>query len=284
MIDGELTPLHVLSTMGCGFTFSVMTLTLAALCYGVIRVYGKKQDQFSVFGDDIVLPTYLAGTLMELLGDVNFIVNNEKSFTSGDFRESCGGDYRAGKDVTPVYIRSFSTESDVYSIFNRLVLYGKKHSITFNRTAVFLLHCCRSVYGRVLFVPTWEQIDSGIHTELPSREYIYLRPTTYRKKLRCSPDKVNLAYMLFIGGYLTTIVRKRRKRGKVVEVKHSYVYTPRSFGSGYTDKHAVIPSGFTALGLSKDNFQTALWLETLMTGLPSTDSSITFDSVTESIE
>ena len=33
------------------------------------------------------------------------LVNKKKSFSKGNFRESCGGDYFMGTDVTPVYMR-----------------------------------------------------------------------------------------------------------------------------------------------------------------------------------
>lgn len=69
----------------------------------------------SVYGDDIIVPTETAPRAMALLEAFGFKVNSKKSFTNqivdesgvplGTFRESCGGDYFRGIDITPVRLR-----------------------------------------------------------------------------------------------------------------------------------------------------------------------------------
>mgnify|MGYP003571884721 FL=1 len=90
------------SSMGNGATFALETLVFAAASYAV----GSKR--FSVYGDDIVIETELHEKLIRLLAFLGFRVNEEKSYTSGPFRESCGKDYFSGIDVTPFYIREMS--------------------------------------------------------------------------------------------------------------------------------------------------------------------------------
>lgn len=62
----------------------------------------------SVYGDDIIVPSETAEAVMSALELYGLKVNKNKSFHTGLFRESCGGDYYAGHDVTPVYVRQWS--------------------------------------------------------------------------------------------------------------------------------------------------------------------------------
>jgi hypothetical protein len=88
-----------ISSMGNGFTFELMSLILVTIC----RVL---DPDASVFGDDIIIATPKAARLMELLVAVGLKVNNEKSFTDGPFRESCGGNYHRDEG----YIESYDFE------------------------------------------------------------------------------------------------------------------------------------------------------------------------------
>lgn len=61
----------------------------------------------SVYGDDIIVPTETANGVMDMLEAFGLRVNHGKSFATGFFRESCGGDYYRGHDVTPSYVRQW---------------------------------------------------------------------------------------------------------------------------------------------------------------------------------
>jgi hypothetical protein len=91
---------HKFSSMGNGATFALETLVFAAICFGV----GSKS--FSVYGDDIIIESEKTDELLHALAYYGFSVNIEKSFTSGPFRESCGGNFFEGTDVTPFYVRN----------------------------------------------------------------------------------------------------------------------------------------------------------------------------------
>lgn len=64
----------------------------------------RRQFQpLAVYGDDIVIDTRLTARTVHLLSTLGFSVNSEKSFTGGcAFRESCGGYYWGGYEVTPL--------------------------------------------------------------------------------------------------------------------------------------------------------------------------------------
>jgi hypothetical protein len=96
------------SSMGNGFTFALETLIFAAACKAV----GSRR--FSVYGDDIVIETEYASSVIRLLSFLGFKVNGAKSFVNPQsrFRESCGCDYYKGHFVTPFYLRELPKESD----------------------------------------------------------------------------------------------------------------------------------------------------------------------------
>lgn len=91
------------SSMGNNFTFPLETLIFAAAARASMRAsdcWG--QESWAVYGDDIIVPTPAYDCLSSLLRFCGFTPNPAKSFSSGPFRESCGGDWYSGQDVRPV--------------------------------------------------------------------------------------------------------------------------------------------------------------------------------------
>lgn len=85
----------MVSPMGNGFTFGLMTLTLL--------VIARELDNFShVFGDDVIIDTEVAPSFIAIAEHIGFVVNTKKTFLRGSFRESCGG-FTFGEE----YIHSF---------------------------------------------------------------------------------------------------------------------------------------------------------------------------------
>lgn len=120
MPDGSWHENEMFSSMGNGFTFELESLIFYSLTKAVDDLNGKP-GRVSVYGDDIIVPTRSAGWLTHVLNFCGFQVNKEKSFVRGKFRESCGGHYLSGVDVTPFYIRRPITEvSDLVRILNQL--------------------------------------------------------------------------------------------------------------------------------------------------------------------
>lgn len=61
--------------------------------------------QVRVYGDDIIVPTHYVDPVRHALQAFGFVVNDGKSFWTGRYRESCGKEYYAGQDVSPVKFR-----------------------------------------------------------------------------------------------------------------------------------------------------------------------------------
>lgn len=58
--------------------------------------------QVRIYGDDIVVPVEYVRSVIDELQTFGFVINIDKSFWTGKFRESCGGDYYDGYDVSVV--------------------------------------------------------------------------------------------------------------------------------------------------------------------------------------
>jgi len=87
------------SSMGNGFTFTLETLIFWALAKAVGSV------EPLVYGDDIIVESCISERLVRVLKFFGFATNNEKTFTKGPFRESCGADWYEGTNVRPIYHR-----------------------------------------------------------------------------------------------------------------------------------------------------------------------------------
>lgn len=106
--DGRTFFLEKFSSMGNGFTFELETIIFAAIVRAVARQRGVVLDQtnFSVYGDDIICPTEIASDVLSLLQFFGFTPNSKKTFLTGSFRESCGGDYFDGFSVRGHYLKA----------------------------------------------------------------------------------------------------------------------------------------------------------------------------------
>lgn len=159
--NGEQVQLHMVSSMGNGFTFPLQTALFSCAVAAVSRFLRRKFDyagvSWSVFGDDIICRREIAHVLIHLLELLGFSVNQQKSFLEGPFRESCGSDFYRGQNVRGVYIKRLRTKQDICVAVNLLNRWSA-------RTGVYLPRTIRTLMGneRFPFVPVWDNDDSGI--------------------------------------------------------------------------------------------------------------------------
>lgn len=113
-VDGAWHRLSMFSSMGNGFTFELESLIFWAACAVTVEdsTQADGNTDFSVYGDDIIVPREAAGKLIELLNWLGFRVNEEKSFVTGPFRESCGVHAFKGVEVTPFYCYDRLSQKD----------------------------------------------------------------------------------------------------------------------------------------------------------------------------
>jgi len=127
LVRGEYVSTDMFSSMGNGFTFELESLIFWALTRATCYVLGIP-GVISVYGDDIICPDRAYEPVSLVLEAFGFSVNEEKSFHSNHadelhrpFRESCGGHYYNGVDVTPFYLKRAPTHlTDVIRVANQL--------------------------------------------------------------------------------------------------------------------------------------------------------------------
>jgi len=235
--------LYMMSSMGNGFTFPLQTLIFATLVKAVYRNLGIPLGRtkygtpaYSVFGDDIVVVKQAYHQVCELLNRCGFIVNSEKSYDSGAFRESCGHDYFRGHNIRGVYIRDLRTQQDLYSAFNRLSRWSIRNGISLRKSLRYLLSEIRRRGFNPVPFDTGD--TAGVHWPsclLTNRKFdenggVYYR--CYRPRQRSVRRKLGPwgASIAALGGYLVhregdnehwTVIRPKVVRYEVVRESSS---------------------------------------------------------------
>jgi len=171
----EVVKLNKFAPMGSSVCFPVeamvfWAISLASIFNKHLLPTGERESILAskygpsvfVYGDDIIVETDYASTVMDGLESVGLLVNRDKSYAIGYFRESCGGDFYRGVDVTPVRIRKFISESSSSAItdadlansfiakfglgdsISLINLIDEAHGIPLPRTSMQLPGCIRS--------------------------------------------------------------------------------------------------------------------------------------------
>lgn len=119
-LNGQTYRFEKFCSMGNGFCFPLQTLIFASVCHAASRVvdqtsFAEAMKTFSVYGDDIIVKQNVALYVIEMLREIGFKTNRDKTFICGPFRESCGSDWYDGQDVRPVHLDEPFT--DLRSVF-----------------------------------------------------------------------------------------------------------------------------------------------------------------------
>jgi len=103
------------ASMGSALTFPIeamvfLTLVMIGIEKELSRPLTAKdvkslRGQVRVYGDDIIVPVDYVHSVMRTLDAFGYLVNRNKSFWNGKFRESCGEDYYDGTRVTVTRVR-----------------------------------------------------------------------------------------------------------------------------------------------------------------------------------
>lgn len=98
------------------------------------------RGKIRVYGDDIIVPADSVPAVIGCLSAFGAKVNANKSFWTGKFRESCGGDYYDGELVTPVRFRRQFPKSrhDVPEVISLVEFRNLMYNRGFWKTAAWL--------------------------------------------------------------------------------------------------------------------------------------------------
>lgn len=113
-VHGKWYRLEKFSSMGNGFTFELETVVFSAICMTAMRGSAIPGWNLLVFGDDIIVPTEFAREVLACLRFCGFTPNKEKTYVTGAFRESCGGDFFGGESARAHYQEEYPTEPQQY--------------------------------------------------------------------------------------------------------------------------------------------------------------------------
>lgn len=119
-VEDNWYPYHKFSAMGNGYTFELETLIFWAIADSC-RDYLSCEGHVSVYGDDIICPSACSSLIIEMLALAGFRTNEQKTFVTGPFRESCGGDYFNGYDVRPFYLKDYISYRTLFLMHNFFV-------------------------------------------------------------------------------------------------------------------------------------------------------------------
>lgn len=116
--EGEIINLEKFSSMGNGFTFELESLIFYSLALSVADYLNQDVGLVSVYGDDIIIQSLAVPLLSRVLRFCGFVVNRQKSYCEGYFRESCGSDYYKGINIRPFYQKSLISDRNLYTMHN----------------------------------------------------------------------------------------------------------------------------------------------------------------------
>lgn len=100
-----------------------------------------------IYGDDIIVPTEYAESVVRSLAAFGFKVNTGKSFWTGKFRESCGKEYYNGVDVSIVRVRQLlpTHRKDTAEIVSTVSLFNQLNQFGFSETCGWLEQIIRGL-------------------------------------------------------------------------------------------------------------------------------------------
>lgn len=118
---GKTIRLTKFASMGSALTFPFEALVFTTIVFiGIERVLNRRLTQKDVesfygrvrlYGDDIIVPVEYVESVIQELEAFGLLVNRNKSFWTGKFRESCGAEFYDGFDVTITKLRRLLPET-----------------------------------------------------------------------------------------------------------------------------------------------------------------------------
>jgi len=179
--DGSITKLHKYAPMGSALCFPTMCIVFAAIAEASIIEVGERPytSNYRVYGDDIVIEEKFVPALISRLERNGFKVNTSKSYSyttsSLIYRESCGGEYLNGDDVTPVRLSrrfaglAFSVHDS--STIERLIDLANSCYGYLPTVRLRVIHCLNQL-GPGYRVPFSEDGKVGLYSPNPTNFHI----------------------------------------------------------------------------------------------------------------
>lgn len=174
--SGKKIPLKKFAPMGSACCFPIESFLFAAICEHCARSLGLpvNSKKYIVYGDDIIVPDYLAPLVIETLQRLHFKVNTEKSFYGKDshFRESCGGEFYRGFDVTPLRLPRNFPGLNVVGITDSSTLIALANSCFDRSMKLTRRIILKSLLSSRVLIPFSNSGEIGIKTDNPTNFHL----------------------------------------------------------------------------------------------------------------
>jgi len=156
-----ISPLRKFASMGSALCFPIEAMYFYTICVVALLEFQnlpitldncfKVSRELYVYGDDIVVPTNAAVTVLDHLQKYNCKVNLNKTFVSGSFRESCGVDAYCGYEVTPTYLHHERPENrrQASQIISWVATANLFYLKGYWSTSQFMLDCIKRIVGYI---------------------------------------------------------------------------------------------------------------------------------------
>jgi hypothetical protein len=198
----DLWRLRKFSTQGSALTFPVQSIVFAIICVGVGRYLSPSSTwralsrQVRVFGDDIIIPKSWEPQVRLVLHQLGLRVNDTKTHSEGNFRESCGMDAYGGYDVTPAHVLCVPDKSKPRSVASTVEASNNFHMKGMWNVSSFLASTISSqniltrsphngLFGLVSFsgtqIPSRKRWNKDLHCWEAFTLQIFAKPKVSRK-------------------------------------------------------------------------------------------------------
>jgi len=195
--DGRNIVLFKYASMGSALCFPVEAMVFYTLVQSAmhqldgrrpssrsIRNYSRK---IAIYGDDIIVPVEYTDVVVRYLEQYALKVNINKSFSKGNFRESCGADYYKGYPVNPVYARTVPHDDSRSWGAETVMSWNATADLFYMRGLWHVAQTIRTMLSRVVrrTIPKSRVLGTG----LAHFSFIYTTDLRYDRKLHCWKQK-----------------------------------------------------------------------------------------------
>jgi hypothetical protein len=155
--------LYLYATMGSRLTFPIESLAFWAIaCEAVYQsslFLGINPDysQISDYGDDVIIPSYAYETFRDFAEMCGFIINDEKSYWTGHYRESCGEEYLDGYNLSSKYFPRKPLQANAIGVQRLVELQHKLYS--HRKVKAFLDSVVLALYPKMTYSPVGSSYD-----------------------------------------------------------------------------------------------------------------------------
>jgi hypothetical protein len=142
--------------MGSGLCFPIMALVHWTLLRSIYQNSEYEESQLNevyVYGDDIIIPSFMAGSVYTIFPRFGMKINVAKSYYRSHFRESCGIHAYKGVNITPVFVKHIPVSTSLKEAMSCFAVENQMHNLGYSCVASIFRHKLEVLFGSLMYVP-----------------------------------------------------------------------------------------------------------------------------------